>query len=136
MASIRREVAITASAEIVWDALRDVGAIHRRLAPGFVTDVKLEEGARIVTFGNGLVVREIIVDIDETSRRLVWSAVSPRLTHHNASAQVFPEGEARCRFVWIADLLPNEMAQHIQSMMEEGLAAIKRTLDGATSTTS
>src|SRR6266850_692586 len=46
MASIHREIIIDARPAAVWDALRDVGAIHQRLAPGFVTDVRMEEGAR------------------------------------------------------------------------------------------
>lgn len=129
MASIKREVSIAASAELVWDALRDVGALHRRLAPGFVTDVRLEDGARIVTFGNGMVVRELIVGVDDADRRVVWSVVGSHMTHHNASAQVIPEGEGRCRFVWIADLLPHDAAPPVASMMEQGLAVIRRTLE-------
>ena len=129
MASIYREVRIRADPATVWDALRDVGAIHRRLAPGFVTDVRLEEGARVVTFGNGLVARELIVDVDDEARRLVWSVVGGRMTHHNASAQVFPDGEDHSRFVWIADLLPHEVAPGIAAMMDQGLAVIKRTLE-------
>ena len=93
MASIHREVRIQADADAVWDALRDVGALHQRLAPGFVTEVRLEAGARIVTFGNGIVARELIVDVDDKARRLVWSVVGGSMTHHNASAQVFPEGK-------------------------------------------
>ena len=130
MASIHREVLIQADPETVWDALSDVGALHRRLAPGFVTDVRREEGARVVTFGNGLVARELIVDIDDKARRLVWSVVGGRMTHHNASAQVLPDGEGGSRFVWIADLLPHELAPGIAELMEQGLAAIKRTLEG------
>jgi carbon monoxide dehydrogenase subunit G len=129
MASIHREVRIQADPQTVWDALRDVGALHQRLAPGFVTDVRLEEGARVVTFGNGLVARELIVDIDDEARRLVWSVVGGRMTHHNASAQVFADGEGRSRFVWIADLLPHESAPGVATMMEQGLAVIKRTLE-------
>ncbi len=132
MASIFREVRIDAGPDAVWDALRDVGAIHQRLAPGFVTDVRLEEGARVVTFGNGLVARELIVDVDDQMRRLVWSVVGGRMTHHNASAQVFPDGEGRSRFVWIADLLPHEVAPAIAAMMEQGLGVIKRTLESTT----
>jgi carbon monoxide dehydrogenase subunit G len=131
MASIHREVVIDAAPEQVWDALRDVGALHERLCPGFVTDVKLEPGARVVTFGNGLVAREVIVDLDEPARRLAWSASGGRLTHHNASAQVFAEGAGRTRFVWIADLLPNEMAPAITAMIEAGLEAIRKTLERA-----
>jgi carbon monoxide dehydrogenase subunit G len=129
MASIHRAVAIRADPESVWDALRDVGALHRRLAPGFVTDVRLQEGARVVTFGTGLVAHELIVDIDDKARRLVWSVVGGRMTHHNASAQVFPDGEGGSRFVWIAHLLPHELAPGIAAMMEQGLAVIKRTLE-------
>ena len=129
MASIRREVHIDVSPEAAWDALRDIGALHTRLVPGFVTDVKLEEGARIVTFGNGLVARELIVDIDDDARRIAWSVVGGRMTHHNASAQVFPEGPNGCRFVWIADLLPNEVAPAITAMIEQGIAVIKQTLE-------
>jgi len=131
MASIHREVVIEASAAHAWSALEDMGALHTRLVPGFVVDTKLEYGplARIVTFGNGLVARERIVDCDAQARRLVWSAESDRLTHHNASAQVFDEGPSHCRFVWIADLLPHEAAPAIAAMIESGLATIKTTLE-------
>ena len=133
MASIHREIEIDASPETVWNALRDVGALHRRLAPGFVTDVRMEDDgrARVVTFGNGLVARELIVDCDEAARRLAWSVVGGKLTHHNASAQVFGDGDGRCRFVWIADLLPHEAAPGVAAMMEQGLDVIKRTLEQA-----
>ena len=97
MASIRREAEVNARAENVWDALRDMGALHRRLAPGFVMDTKMEEGARVVTFANGMTVRELIVDVDDerAAARLVRGCGSRRLTHHNASLQVFAEGDGR-----------------------------------------
>jgi carbon monoxide dehydrogenase subunit G len=129
MASIRQEIPLEASVEDVWDAVRDIGALHKRLVPGFVVDTRLEEGARIVTFANGLVVRELIISVDDQARRLVWAARGGRLTHHNASAQVFPAGEGRSRLVWIADLLPDELAGDIRQMMEHGAAAMKKALD-------
>jgi carbon monoxide dehydrogenase subunit G len=129
MASIRREVQIDARPQTAWAALRDVGALHHRLVPGFVTDTRLEEGARVVTFGNGMVARELIVDVDDEARRVAWSVVGSAMTHHNASAQVFADGAERCRFVWIADLLPNEVAPAIAAMIDEGIAVIKQTLE-------
>jgi carbon monoxide dehydrogenase subunit G len=126
MASIRREVQLQAPLSKVWDALRDVGALHTRLVPGFVTDTKLEEGARIVTFGNGMVVRELIIDVDEQQHRVSWSAVGTSLTHHNASFQLFAEGDGRTRGVWIADLLPHGAAPGIAAMIEQGLSAMKK----------
>src|SRR5690348_9257277 len=108
MASIRREIQTSASPEVAWDALRDVGALHTRLVPGFVVDTRMEGGDRIVTFGNGTVVREPILDISEEWRRVAWSATGGRLTHYSASAQVLAGAGNGARVVWIADLLPHE----------------------------
>jgi carbon monoxide dehydrogenase subunit G len=131
MASIHKEIRIDARPEDVWDAIRDVGAIHRRLAPGFVVDTKLEGDARIVTFGNGMVVRELIVDMDDAARRLVWSVVGGPMSHHNASLQVFAEGDGRSRVVWIADLLPNDLGPTIAAMIEQGMGVMRQTLERA-----
>lgn len=126
MASIQRDISLHAPAAALWDALRDVGALHTRLAPGFVTHCEMDgEEARKVRFANGIEARELIITIDDAARRLVWSAAGGRLTHHNASAQVLDEGAGRCRFVWIADLLPHAMAPAVAAMIEAGLAAVK-----------
>jgi len=128
MASIIKDTIVRAAPHVVWDALRDVGALHTRLAPGFVTDTKLEPGARVVTFANGIVARELIVSVDDEHRRVAWSSVGGRMTHHNASAQVIAQADGTTRFVWIADLLPDELAPAIGEMMEQGLAVIAKTL--------
>jgi len=129
MASIRKEISTKASAGEVWSALRDIGALHTRLVPGFVTHTRLEPGERIVTFANGMVVREPIVDINDQARRLVWSAIGGLLTHYNASAQVLAESGAHTRVVWIADFLPNVAASAIEAMMDRGMVAMKAALD-------
>jgi len=130
VASIRKEIVVENSPENVWDAIRDVGALHKRLVPGFVTDCRMDgDAARMVTFGNGMTVRELIIDVNDKDRRLVWSAVGGRLSHHNASVQVFPEGTNKTRIVWTADLLPNEMAAAIDGMIQQGIGVMKKTLD-------
>jgi carbon monoxide dehydrogenase subunit G len=130
MATIHREIHIAARPETVWNAVRDVGNIHERLCPGFVTGCRMEgEGARIVTFGNGMQVKELIVTLDDKARRLVWSAVGGRLSHHNASMQIFADGEG-ARAVWIADLLPGALEGAIAGMIDQGMAAMKETLEG------
>jgi Polyketide cyclase / dehydrase and lipid transport len=129
MASIRREVPLGAAVDEVWDAIRDVGALHRRLVPGFVVDCRLEGEARIVTFASGLVARELIVDLDDAQRRLCWSAVGGRLSHHNASVQALADGADGCRVVWIADLLPNSLAPAVDAMIEQGLRAMQQRFD-------
>jgi hypothetical protein len=129
MASIRKEILIKARPEDVWAAVRDVGALHQRLVPGFVIDCRMDGEARIVTFGNGMVVRELLVDLDDQARRLSWAAVGGRLSHHNASIQVFGDAQGSSRALWIADLLPNELAGPIGEMMEQGAATMKKTLE-------
>ena len=132
MASIHREIEINRSRADVWDAIRDVGRIHQRLVRGFVTDCRLEDGgaARVVTFANGVVVREPIVSVDDDRCRHAWAAQSAMLAHYNASVQVFAAGDGRCRVVWIADLLPHDAAGPVAAMIEQGLSAMKRTLEG------
>jgi hypothetical protein len=128
MATIHKEMTLRANPALVWDAIRDVGAIHTRLAPGFVTNVTMEGDARIVTFANGMTAKELIVTVDDDALRLVWSVVEGRPSHHNGSLQVFPEGLG-CRVVWIADILPHELAAPIGGMMQHGMEAMKKKLE-------
>jgi len=129
MATLRKEIEIRRSKELVWDAIRDVGAIHQRLVPGFVVDCRLEGDWRTVTFANGMVVREMIVSVDDQALRHAWSARGGPLTHHNASVQVFSEGDDKCRVVWIADFMPNEVAGMMGEMVQQGLNTMKQTLE-------
>ena len=131
MTSIRKEISIDVRPEDAWAALRDFGAVHERLVPGFVTDARMDgDDARIVTFFNGAVARETLVGIDEDARRLAYAIVDGPLefVHYNASAQIFPEGEG-CRFVWIIDVLPHERAEVVSDLMERGIGVIKTTLE-------
>ncbi len=127
MASVRRDAVVERPPEYVWDAVRDFGALDRRLVPGFVTAVVLEGTARTVTFANGTQAREVLVDSDDKSRRLVYAVVGGRLTAHSASVQVFAEGMGT-RIVWISDFLPNELAPYIASQMDEAVKAMQKAL--------
>jgi hypothetical protein len=129
MASIRKEIIVNAPADHVWAALRDIGAVHTRLARQFVIDTRLDGDSRLVTFANGEVVRERIVDVDDRARRLAYAVVDWRTTHHNASFQVVADGEGRSRLVWITDLLPDSLADLAGGFIEQGCVAMKRTLE-------
>ena len=128
MASIHKDIPIDAAPAEVWSALRDFGAVHRRLAPGFVLDARLEGDARIVTFANGTVARELLVDCDEARRRLVYAVISERVKQHSASVRVFSDGDARSRLVWIVDVLPNEIVPYIDAQMDQAARAMQKAL--------
>jgi carbon monoxide dehydrogenase subunit G len=131
MACIYREITVAVPAHFAWEAVKDVGAVHTRLARGFVTATELQDGERTVTFANGFQVRERIVDVNDELRRLSYSAVGGRTTHHNASVQVFAIDEGHSRLLWITDLLPDEIRPAIAQMVEYGAQAIKQTLEAA-----
>ena len=133
MGSIRKQIPIDASPADVWDALRDFGAVHERVAPGFVVDCRLEGNDRIVTFFTGAVQREPLVDLDDDARRLVYSAVDSPIgaTHYNASVQVFAHGDGGSRVEWIVDFLPEEIAATQDAAMERAVAAMRETLGRA-----
>lgn len=128
MATVRKEILTKARPEMVWDAIRDIGALHTRLVPGFVIDTHLEPGARIVTFANGATVREPIVTLDNEARRLVWSAESARTTHYNSAVEVLERDGQTC-IVWTADFLPDDAAAGIDAAMEAGAQAMQKALD-------
>jgi hypothetical protein len=135
MATIYHEFLIDAPAQFVWEAIKDVGAVHSRLAQGFVTATDLRDGERTVTFANGFIVREKIIGLNDDVRRLSYSAVGGRATHHNAYFQVFYASEERSRVLWVTDLLPNEVRAPIEQMVRQGAEAMKQTLERSYSTT-
>ena len=130
MATLRHEFVVDAAPALVWDALRDFGAVHTRLAPGFVVACEMEQGGEVrhITFANGYDVRERLVGIDEQARRIAYTVVGGKAAHHHASAQVLPESDGRTRFVWITDVLPHEAGGPIGAMMALGAAAMTKAL--------
>jgi hypothetical protein len=131
MATLRRQIALDMGADNAWSALRDFGAVHTRVAPGFVTNLEMDQGDRIVTFFNGIVARERLLTLDDEAYRLVYAVVEGRPRHYNAAVQVFPEGIGRSRLVWTVDLLPDELAPAIGGMMDHAAGFMKKTLDDA-----
>ena len=128
MASIHKDISIDAHPNDVWAAVRDFGNLHKRLVPGFVLDATLDGDARIVTFANGTIARELLVDCDDARRRLVYAVISERIKQHSASVQVVADGDARSRLIWIVDVLPHEIAAYIDGQMDQAALAMQKTL--------
>jgi hypothetical protein len=129
MATIIRDIEIGASADFVWSAVREVGEVHVRLFPGFVTEVTMEPGMRHVKFATGWVVHELIVSIDESLRRIAYAAVQGRPQHHNSSMQVIAVSGDRCRILWTTDVLPDSVASSISDILNHAIPIMVRTLE-------
>jgi hypothetical protein len=131
MASIHKDILIEANPNDVWDAVRDFHAVHQRLVPGFVLDSKADGDARIVTFSNGTVARELLVDCDDERRRLVYAVISERIKQHSASVQVIADGTDRSRLLWTVDVLPHEIAPYMNAQMDQAALAMQKALGRA-----
>jgi carbon monoxide dehydrogenase subunit G len=129
VATLCQEISIETAPEKAWDALRDVGALHQRLVPGFVIDTVMEGSTRIVTFGNGTIAREEIVSIDDARRRVAWAIVGAQFRHFNGAAQIETDAKGGTRFVWTTDVLPDDFAPRVEAMMSAGLQAAKQALE-------
>ena len=131
MATVRKSVTITKPANEVWDAVSDAGQLHTRVVPGMVTNTTLEDGGevRIVTFGNGMILKEYMISNDADTMRLVWSAESEQWTHHNASLQVFSGDDGVCEVVWTADVLPHSAGALMEQFLTAGLTAMKAHME-------
>src|SRR5262249_22974304 len=129
VASVYAETVVDADPDFVWAAIADIGAVHRRLLPGRVTDTRIEGDDRILTMPNGATTRDLIIAVDAPARRMAYSVrggQSMALSHHHASFQVFATADpARSRLVWITDVLPHAAAGEVRARVERGIAEMR-----------
>jgi hypothetical protein len=126
MASIVLDFEMPLDADEVWRRVSDYGGADR-LAPGFVTECRLEEDTRSIKFANGWQVTERLVAMDGDIRRLAYSVIDGQAKHHNAAMQIYPriEPDGNGALVrWTTDVLPDALAPMIRGMMEKGAAAM------------
>ncbi|MCP3403708.1 SRPBCC family protein [Bradyrhizobium sp. CCGB20] len=131
MASIHNDIPLPVPARDVWDAVRDFGALHQRLVPGFVTACTLDGDARIVTFANGSVAREELIDCNDARQRLVYAINNERLRHYSAAVQVIADGDGKSRLLWTIDMLPNELAAYVEGQTREAVIALQKAFPAA-----
>src|SRR5262249_12747603 len=136
--SVRVEALVGVRPEEAWAAIADVGAVHKRLLPGRVTDVRMDGDIRILTMPDGTEIRELIMTVDHETRRMAYAVLGGQrmtLSHHHASFQVFDDadGEDRCRVVWITDILPHCLEAEVRVRVERGAVEIKEAIEVAAS---
>jgi hypothetical protein len=85
MASIYKQLTVEVDADTAWLALRRVGDAHQLFTPVLVGS-RLIDDTRTVTFGNGMVLRERILDVDDERCRVAYTAMdAPGMLYHHAS---------------------------------------------------
>jgi hypothetical protein len=130
MPTLERQISLDASADRVWDAIRDFGAVHTRVAPGFVVETQLDGDTRVVRFANGTRASERLVTSDDAARRLVYAIANERVSHYSAAVRVVPQGDGRCLLVWTIDFLPASIEKYVSGQMDDAARAMKPALEG------
>jgi hypothetical protein len=103
------------------------------LLPGRVADARVEGDTRILTMPDGSRIRELIVSVDHSIRRMAYAIVEGNrlpVTYHHAAFQVVDQGD-RSRLVWLTDVLPHAMAAAVQARVERGIVEIRQVLESA-----
>jgi hypothetical protein len=148
MGSIVKKIEVRSDATEVWDAMRDYGAVHERVVPGFVVESQLDGSDRVITFDSGAVARERLVSLDDERRRLVYTVTESGLgfEHHQSSVKVLDvvargrrggegedegEGEGCSQIIWTTDLLPDELDGVVEGLMNAGAEAMTRRFGGS-----
>ncbi len=128
MVSISKHIPLDADADTVWAALRDVGSADRVFRP-VLTDCRLDrDDVRVVTFANGLVVHERIVDVDDATRRLAYTVLDGPFIHHHATFVVAAEPDGTSVLSWVSDVLPHDAAPMVEDLMDQGALAAQDAL--------
>jgi hypothetical protein len=135
MATVCVEAVIDTTAQETWNAIADVGAVHRRLLPGRLADARIDGDTRILTMPDGSQIRELILAVDHHLRRLAYAVIDGQktsLTHHHAYFQVFDDDDGgRSRLVWVTDVLPHDRAAEVRARVERAIAEMKHVIESA-----
>lgn len=127
-ATVRRTARLAADPAAVWDAIADFGAVHTRVAPGFLTALELDGSDRIVTFGTGAVAREVFISRDDETRRLVYAIPDGPFRTYSAAFEV-NEADNGAQVTWTIDLAPASYADYVGGMMDTALPIMRRMLE-------
>jgi hypothetical protein len=130
MASIHEQIEVDAPVEKVWASLRQVGEAHKLFAP-VLTGGTIDGDIRTVTFANGMVAREQILDVDDHRRRVAYTVLGGNgMSYHHASMQVVEAGPGKSLFVWITDFLPAGISGNLTPLIQQGAKALKKNIEG------
>ena len=110
MASVNLKTPPAVSADDLWAEAKNVGGLSGLLE--VITESSLDGDSRCCTMGDGGVLAETIISIDDDHKRVAYTITdSPfPIEAHAASMQVTDAGDGKSTFQWITDVKPDEMA--------------------------
>lgn len=128
MATVQKVIDVDASVEDIWDKIANVGSIANFV--GFIAESQYDGDTRVCKMADGGVLKERIISVDNTLRRVSYCITSSPLDleFHSASMQVIPRDEG-ISLIWTTDLKPDSLAEQIDAIFEEAVPGIKSALE-------
>ncbi|WP_341715693.1 hypothetical protein QQG74_16675 [Micromonospora sp. FIMYZ51] len=130
MGTIYRQAKLTVTADVAWDFLDRYtrSEVHVFSA---AKGERQEDDYRVVTLADGTELWERNVTVDAGLMRAVYAIPEfPGAEHHQAEMRVLRDGDDAATVVWITDLLPHELVNHLSEvydvMFSELVAAINK----------
>ncbi|MBV1861861.1 MAG: SRPBCC family protein [Nannocystaceae bacterium] len=119
MATITKTFAVNNALEAVWARLADPGQIHHLFS--FLASAEVKEGARVCKTLDGAELHERVFSIDHETRRIAYTITrSPfEFEAHAASWQASGGDDGGTTVTLMIDVLPDEAAQGLDSMLEQ-----------------
>ncbi|MDX3247912.1 SRPBCC family protein [Streptomyces sp. ME18-1-4] len=131
ISAVTVDIPVDASAAFVWDVVRDIYAVHKRLIPGAAVAVDQEPDTRIVTFADGMKATERVLELNDDARRLVYQTTEDAPATHHLGTQVVREDDTGVYLVWTTEFAPASLHDWVTSLMNEFAELMKKTLDAA-----
>jgi mxaD protein len=134
MASVRESITIPASADDVWQTVRDFGSIDDYVPP--IASATLSGSGvgaeRTLTLADGAQVIERLDELNDDARTLRYSIVESPLPVENyaSTLSVTSNGDAACAVTWasefdVVDAPDDEIASTFAELYAAGLAGLK-----------
>ena len=130
MATVRRDIRISATGEEVWQVVGRPELLHLWF-PG-ITGCTVDGTTRIVTTGTGVPMPEQIITNDALQRRFQYAITAPLFRNHLATVDVIDLGDGTCVVSYSTDAEPAVMALVIGGATTGALEELRRQFEAGT----
>jgi hypothetical protein len=126
--TIKREIHIDRPPEAVWAIVGNLGSMD--WIPGVIGST-IDGTIRTCEVGEGAILKEEILSMDEAARHYEYTIVESRMpvSFYRASMKVMDDGTGS-RFIWTAEIEPGDLGPTIEAALEGGTQALKARLEG------
>ena len=127
MATASAEIMINADPDATWAVVRDFHGFDA-WTPG-ITELTAEGDDRVFSM-MGMTIRERLVNLDESARAITYSIVEGAPVESHEATITIHTADGGSRVTWDVTVTPDEMAEMLGGIYQQGLTPLKAKLEG------